>query len=127
MKAKMIAAGAVLSAMLALCLYAMWTVQTDAESLRNLEFRAQAAAENGDFAGAEALLNNLQMKVDERRGVLEVLALHEDLNQVSSAAAVAQVQLKYGQNEEFQATMALMLEALMLLDERQRLTWSNLF
>lgn len=127
MKAKMITAGVVLTLMLALCWYAKWAVQSDAETLRALAVKAGAAAENGDFKGAEALLNELETTVDEQRNLLEVLSLHEDLNAASSAAAEARVRLRYGQQEEFQVAIAKLLDALTLLDERQTLTWSNLF
>ncbi len=127
MKAKMITAGIVLALMVALCLYAMGSVQADAEALRNLALRASAAAENGDVTQAQALLGALEASADARRAHLEILALHEDLNNVSEAASEARVRLQHGQIEEFQVAMVQILDALTLLDERQRLTWSNLF
>ena len=124
---KLIAATAVLIIVLVVCAGAARIVLNATETIRFLSIRAAAAAENGETAEAESLLGELLMTLDERRPVLEVLVMHDDINEIQSLAIEARIQLRHGEDADFAASMALIAEALTVLDERQTLTIGNLF
>lgn len=126
MRAKLISAGVVLVLSVALCVVSLHVVKEGTELLRSLAQQSVAAMERDDKEGAMRHLDAFQMELDMRRPLLEVLTLHEAINQLGGYSAQARVRLMYGQKEEFASQMALMMEALTILYEQQRPSFSNL-
>lgn len=127
MRAKLIAAALVLLVVLAVSIYAQHAIGRDTEDMRALSDQAMAAAKNGDAERAKQLLDQLQQRLDEDRPRLEVLTLHENINQASSRMVEARYQLMAGNLDDFQGTLAQLNEELTIVFEQQRLSWGNLF
>lgn len=127
MKLKLIAAVAVLAVCIALGLFALNTVDNDTQILGNLAQRALAAAETGDRADAMLLMDEFLEQLDVMRLRLELITLHEVVNDISKAARGAKVRLEQDQLDEFAYEMVQLQDDLAVLYEQQRLSAGNLF
>ena len=126
MRAKMIASGLVLAAILLICAHASRTIYSVSEGMRSLTLRAAAAARNGDRAGATEWIERLQQNIDTNRTRLEVLAQHDDLNEICLLVIEAKVCLEGEEMQAFSHATAQILELLTVLEEAQRLSVGNL-
>lgn len=127
MRAKMIAAGAVLLLIALMCWYSNTVVRCEAEAMRALSNRVEVSFGLGDRAEALAAMDLLQQRLDESRQLLEVLTLHEIINLASSHMVEARAYLETDEYAQFLNAIRQLNEDLTILYEQQKLSWSNLF
>lgn len=126
MRSTRIALIAVVALAILICLASAKYVRSTVESMDDHRVRALEMARAGDNAGAMEQLVQLAGRWEDATPILEVLASHEDLHEVSRELTDAQVCLENGDLDDcFRALMQLG-EALKHIDELERLRLSNL-
>lgn len=115
---------------LALCLSICFASLTAIDfATREMAARCEAAiaaAEADDLASAKALLDDAAAYWQDQRGVLEILASHEVLQDISDACTEAHTALKLTDTAHFAQTMALLLSTLEDLQAREHPFISNI-
>lgn len=118
---------AVLAAALSVCagsLLALNDTVDRADALRSL---AVLAVEEGAPSQAKARMVALAGLWEERAPLLQTLADHDALHEVSSAIAEAQICLECEDHDDFLRTMSGVAAALNHLKDEEAVCWSNLY
>ena len=127
MKRTLILTVCVLAASLALCAVGMAALNASVDEARRLCSLAVLSEADGDTEAAQTAMSRLAGLWQERRGVMEMLAEHDALHEVSSAIADARICLERGDGDEFLRAMTLLNLALNHLRDEQALRWENLY
>ena len=112
MRAKLIAALAVLALVAALCAASLHEMASVCAEMENLRGRALAAERAGDGAGAEDALRRMQRLWDGSEKTLEILTTHASLAQVERQLIESRSWLEAGERPHFRMSMALLGDAL---------------
>jgi len=127
MKRTLILTLAVLACALGLCWAAQGTLNGTVEQARQLHAQALLAEEAGDADRAGALLVQLAQLWRDRAGVLEMLASHDALHDVSAAIAEAKICLECHDHDDFLRTMSTVANGLEHLKDEEAVRWENLY
>lgn len=118
---------AVLACALAVCWVAQATLNDTVEQARQLHAQAQLAENAGDRERAGELLVQLAQLWRDRAGVLEMLASHDALHDVSAAIAEAKICLECRDHDDFLRTMSTVEMGLGHLKDEEAVRWENLY
>ena len=99
--------------------------QTHHPQAKDLDKAAAAAAE-GDWEYAAALLTRAKKNWDESRDLAAALVHHEPLNDIDTRFAELGVYAKSRSNPDFSAGCAALAEVLRALPKSHKLSWWNL-
>ena len=127
MKRTLILTVCVLAASLALCAVGMAALNTSVDEAQRLRSLAILAEGDGDTDAARTAVVQLAQLWRDRRGIMEMLAEHDALHDVSSAIADAQICLENGDHDEFLRAMSQLDLGLNHLRDEQALRWENLY
>ena len=127
MKRTLILTLAVLACALGLCWAAQGTLNGTVEQACQLHAQALLAEEAGDADRAGALLVQLAQLWRDRAGVLEMLASHDALHDVSAAIAEAKICLECHDHDDFLRTMSTVANGLEHLKDEEAVRWENLY
>ena len=126
MRMKMVATAIVLMGVLALCHFAQAAITTRTEVMRAFAIRADYALSQAAFDQAIADIDALIDYAAAHRAVMEVLTMHGDLNAATSSAMQARLCAQYRDAQSARSAIRELMDALVMLDERQQLTVGNL-
>ena len=118
---------AVLSCALAVCALSRAALNNTVEQARQLHAQALLAENNGDVARADDLLAQLAQLWHDRAGLLEMLASHDALHDVSSAIAEAKICLECRDHDDYLCTMSTVKMGLEHLRDEEAVRWENLY
>lgn len=117
---------AVLAVSLALCLAGGRLLNGTVDAAGQLRSAAVLAAEEGDGDRARELLLRLAELWRDRGELMEMLASHDALHEVTVGILEAQICLECDDHDDFLRTMAVMGEALNHLSDEQAFRLANL-
>jgi len=118
---------AVLSCALAVCALSRAALNNTVEQARQLHAQALLAENSGDAARADDLLAQLAQLWHDRAGLLEMLASHDALHDVSSAIAEAKICLECRDHDDYLRTMSTVKMGLEHLRDEEAVRWENLY
>ena len=127
MKRTLILTVAVLACALALCGLCQGYLNASVEDAQALRSLAVLAAEEGDMAGAKSLMVKLAEDWEDRARLMELMAGHDALHEVSAAIAEAQICLECEDHDDFLRTMSTADLALEHLKDEQAVRWANIY
>ena len=127
MRRTLILTMAVLACAVAVCWASQTALDGAVDRAQALHSQAMLAAGNGDRDRAVALLAQLDQLWQERSGMMEMLASHDALHEVSAAIAEAQICLACRDHDDFLRTMSTVKLGLEHLKEEEALRWGNLY
>lgn len=117
----------VLACALAICGLSRATLNDTAEQARQLHAQALLAENSGDDARAGDLLAQLAQLWHDRAALLEMLASHDALHDVSFAIAEAKICLECRDHDDFLRTMSTVKTGLDHLRDEEAISWENLY
>lgn len=118
---------AVLGCALAVCWVSQTTLNDTVDQARLLHAQALLAENVGDSDRAGELLVQLAQLWHNRAGLLEMLASHDALHDVSTAIAEAKICLECRDHDDFLRTMSTVDMGLEHLRDEEALSWENLY
>ncbi len=117
----------VLAVALAVCAGSMLALNGTVERARRLQSLAVLAVQEGRPDDAGELLVSLAELWRDRAPLLETLAEHDALHDVTAAIAEAQICLECGDHDDFLRTMSAVELGLGHLKDEEAVRWENLY
>ena len=105
------------------CTYCIHTAVSQTEFLANT---ALMRFDEGDMPGALEMLSRMAERWNRQLPLMQMIASHDDLHDISLQYQEAATNLKSGDSDEFQRSMSLLQEALKHLRDQESLSFANL-
>lgn len=118
---------AVLIACIALCTWALVTLNGILDEAHEYTVEVFAQMEQGNVIAAREGLVALANLWDEKMTLLEVLCAHDDLHEVKERIIQAEICVSYTDMEDFYASISLIGEAIEHIREGEALRLTNLY
>lgn len=121
----LIAALTVIVLSIGICAFSMGWTKKVADEIDEMRMEAANMAEAGDTEGARAQLSRMAESWSRHERVMEILASHEQLHDITELIIESDANLYAGDGDDFVRSMALLGEAVRHLYEEERLTLTN--
>lgn len=116
-----------LACALMVCALSLGAVNATADEALRLHALTLEAAERDDVPGALSLLDELERHWRGRATLMEIMASHDALHDVSASLAEAQICLTCNDRDDFLRAMSAVRMGLEHLKDEEAVKWANLY
>lgn len=125
MRKNLIAMLTVAAVSVGICVFSQIQIENAVDEMDKMRMEVMDLAENGDTKGAEAGLGRMAERWIRYEGILEMIAQHEQLQEITELIIESDANLTAEDSDDFRRSMHLLGEAIRHLMEEEKLKLTN--